>query len=485
MTDQEVSRIEDLWWAGIRLWYNEQDLLAAMQVWKETIDSVAWNDDDDDHHKTPNRGKSKHYLQDKLESTIIPPPNEPYRTGGASLLAPLLLFLAGCSLDAGDTVAARRLCRRCVSTEHFRKALLGGAPEGDDFAHCVLSEYIATLQEDEGISEPWTMATRLAEWAIRERQTASSSPESIRSILLWTDPYQRPGFLYPSLSSKAVYPRQDHPDWCQALEEQYPTIRHEYQLLMRGNNDNNNATMPRHWPRVGAGDHRDGAGQHDASVVQAGGDWREIVLFGSGARPDLAPKTCRILQRCAPEAVDLAHQGAGEIIFSVLAPQTHIAPHCASTNLRLTAHLGLQVPPDEDDCYLQVANETLHWKEGQILVFDDSFQHEVHNPSNDIRAVLLMRFWHPNLSPRDRATALQHVLTAKETDRLRRCNPPLPPPATTSQNNRRVAVPTRRHPQGMNQRMCPTCGRSGFETIRLLDPEDCLFGCVCGRESPL
>lgn len=251
-------------------------------------------------------------------------------------------------------------------------------------------------------------------------------------------------------------------------------------MLMRGNASNaTTTTMPRYWPRVGAGEHRGGAGQHDASVVQTGGDWREIVLFGSGARPDLAPKTCRILQQCASEAIDLAREGAGEIIFSVLSPGTHIAPHCASTNLRLTAHLGLQIPNIKEDCYLQVAEERLHWEEGRILVFDDSFQHEVHNQSDEIRAVLLMRFWHPNLLPRDRTTALQHVVTAKETDRLRRCNPPLP--ILDDKKHSRVA----RHPQGMNQRMCSTCGRSGFETIRLLYPDGCVFGCVCGQEAPI
>jgi Aspartyl/Asparaginyl beta-hydroxylase len=249
--------------------------------------------------------------------------------------------------------------------------------------------------------------------------------------------------------------------------------------------------MPHHWPQVGAGGHRDGAGQHDASVVQKGGDWREIVLFGSGTAAadgyDRAPQTCRLLERIVPQAVDLARKGAGEIIFSVLAPHTHIAPHCASTNLRLTAHLGLQIPTKDDDddhaCYLQVADQTLQWKEGQIIVFDDSFQHEVHNNTHDIRAVLLLRFWHPNLpATDDRQAALQYVLDDKEADRQRRCNPPLPPllPGQTSSSS---SVVVRRNSQGMSQQPCPTCGRKGFETIRLVRPQDHgLFVCLCGRE---
>ena len=447
----QANRIRELWWVGVRLWYNEQDFMAAMEVWKDTIDSVEWSDDNG-------------------RTSILPDPEEPFLSGDASTLAPLLLFLAGCYLDAGDTTTARTFCRRCISTQFFRNSLTSGS-ENSVFAHEALSEYIATFQEDEDTLEPWKTAYQIADWAIKEVSHDTLSLTATTGI--WTDPYQRPFFFYPSLSSKAVYPREEHPSWCKTLEGHYSTIRDEYERLLRGNHDSSITSMPRHWPRVGAGEHRDGAGQHDASVVQTGGDWREIVLFGSGARPDLAPNTCRILKQYAPEAVDLAQEGAGEIIFSVLAPQTHIAPHCASTNLRLTAHLGLQVP---DNCFIQVEEEKMRWQEGQILVFDDSYQHEVHNQCNEIRAVLLMRFWHPNLSMGDRIKALQHVLAEKETDRMRRCNPPLP---TTARDSKIV----NRHPQGMSKQMCQTCGRSGFETIRLLDPEDGMFGCICGQQS--
>jgi len=462
-----------MWWAGIRFWYNEQDFLSSMDCWKEAIDSMEWKDDNAD--------------------TVVPKPTEEVYSGDGSYLTPLLLFLAGCYLDAGDAVEARKLCRRCLSTEIFRESLLhsDSKKSDNDFLHCLLSEYTATFQEDEQFKKPWRAAHEIADWAISERQKLleeSGTVGNSASVLLWTDPYQRPGFFYPSLSSTAVFTRQDHPEWCRTLEEHYPVIRDDFERLLhreggnfdRGNNDSSSSRTPQHWPRVGAGYHRDGAGRHDASVVQSGGDWREIVLFGSGARPDLAPKTCRILQQYAPEAVNLAQEGAGEIIFSVLAPHTHIAPHCASTNLRLTAHLGLRVP---ENCYLQVKEEKLHWEEGRIIVFDDSFQHEVHNHSDQLRAVLLLRFWHPNLRECNRAEALQHVFQAKDRDRLRRCNPPLPPPL--HRRNGTYSQGAIRHAQGMNQRSCATCGRGGFESIRLLDPDACLFTCICGQEAPV
>jgi len=50
-------------------------------------------------------------------------------------------------------------------------------------------------------------------------------------------------------------------------------------------------------------------------------------------------------------------------------------PHCGPSNTRIRAHLGLVVP--EGCCRMRVANETIEWKEGKIIVFDDSFEHEV------------------------------------------------------------------------------------------------------------
>lgn len=48
--------------------------------------------------------------------------------------------------------------------------------------------------------------------------------------------------------------------------------------------------------------------------------------------------------------------------------------HCGSNNFRITAHLGLIVP---NGLSLRVANQTSGWSEGEVTVFDDSFEHEV------------------------------------------------------------------------------------------------------------
>ena len=53
---------------------------------------------------------------------------------------------------------------------------------------------------------------------------------------------------------------------------------------------------------------------------------------------------------------------------------------------------------------MRVATETVRWKEGEVIVFDDSFEHEVWNGSDETRIVLIIDFNHPDLSEEDIAS---------------------------------------------------------------------------------
>ena len=59
-------------------------------------------------------------------------------------------------------------------------------------------------------------------------------------------------------------------------------------------------------------------------------------------------------------------------------------------------HLGLDVP--EGDCFIQVGNEKFYWKNGKTCIFDTSIFHSTRNDSPRVRYVLLIRFWHPDLT---------------------------------------------------------------------------------------
>ena len=47
---------------------------------------------------------------------------------------------------------------------------------------------------------------------------------------------------------------------------------------------------------------------------------------------------------------------------------------------------------------MRVGETHVHWQEGKVLVFDDSFEHEVWNLSNEERLIFIVDIFHPDLS---------------------------------------------------------------------------------------
>lgn len=91
-------------------------------------------------------------------------------------------------------------------------------------------------------------------------------------------------------------------------------------------------------------------------------------------------------------------------LFSLLRPGSHIPPHHGFVNTRLICHLPLRVPPD---CALRVGNETHTWREGELVIFDDTIEHEAWNRSSQVRVVLLFDIWRPELSEVERSLAAE------------------------------------------------------------------------------
>ena len=99
------------------------------------------------------------------------------------------------------------------------------------------------------------------------------------------------------------------------------------------------------------------------------------------------------------------------VMFSALAPGTHIPPHHGETNARLVAHLPLIVP---EGCGLRVGHEQRSWTVGETLIFDDSIEHEAYNSSNELRVVLIFDLWNPLLSQPERQMVQGMVAAARE-----------------------------------------------------------------------
>jgi aspartate beta-hydroxylase len=125
------------------------------------------------------------------------------------------------------------------------------------------------------------------------------------------------------------------------------------------------------------------------------GDWKQFNLYIRGNKIEKnckrTPITCKLIDKF--QAARTCKRG--QVKFSVMHPIVHVWPHCGPTNCRLRAHLGLKVP---DGAFIRVGNETRQWKEGNFFVFDDSFEHEVWHNGTDYRLVLIVDFWHPQLT---------------------------------------------------------------------------------------
>ena len=118
--------------------------------------------------------------------------------------------------------------------------------------------------------------------------------------------------------------------------------------------------------------------------------WRSFFLIGYGHRVEeniaRAPRTAELVSHIP---------GLNSAFFSILAPGAHISRHRGVTKAFMTAHLGLVVPDQWQDCTMQVETHDLNWREGEWLVFDDTYEHEVWNRTDQPRIVLLCQFARP------------------------------------------------------------------------------------------
>ncbi|XP_016968297.1 aspartyl/asparaginyl beta-hydroxylase isoform X5 [Drosophila biarmipes] len=141
--------------------------------------------------------------------------------------------------------------------------------------------------------------------------------------------------------------------------------------------------------------------QDEAELLRDQGVWQQYELFAQGRRVKdncrRTPITCGLLQEF-PESAGCRR---GQVKFSVMQAGTHVWPHCGPTNCRLRAHLTL-VAPESEKTSLRVAEQERTWREGELFVFDDSFEHEVWHNGSQPRLVLILDLWHPQLTPAQR-----------------------------------------------------------------------------------
>ncbi|XP_037612933.1 aspartyl/asparaginyl beta-hydroxylase isoform X20 [Sebastes umbrosus] len=170
-------------------------------------------------------------------------------------------------------------------------------------------------------------------------------------------------------------------DLVRALERNWKTIREEALAVM---------------------DQSTGSFIPEEENLREKGEWGQYTIWQQGKKVGNAcqgvPKTCSLLERYA-EATGCKR---GQIKFSVMHPGTHVWPHTGPTNCRLRMHLGLVVP--KQGCRIRCTDDTRKWEEGKVLIFDDSFEHEVWQDADSYRLIFIVDVWHPELTAYQRQT---------------------------------------------------------------------------------
>ena len=139
----------------------------------------------------------------------------------------------------------------------------------------------------------------------------------------------------------------------------------------------------------------------DVSTISTDAGWKTFFLTGYGHtsvnNTALCPETWRIVQKIP---------GLQTAMFSIFEPGKHLPAHRGPYNGVLRLHLGLKVPDNPDKIAIRIEHQICHWREGRALIFDDAFEHEAWNHSDETRVVLFVDFNKPLRFPANVINAL-------------------------------------------------------------------------------
>jgi aspartate beta-hydroxylase len=209
---------------------------------------------------------------------------------------------------------------------------------------------------------------------------------------------QQPTYThFPRLPAIQFYERADFP-WLPRLEAATDDIRAELEALLEDAREQFSPYLT----------HAASEPLSQWKDLNQSRRWSALFLWKDGARQEAiiarCPKTVAAL--AAAPVVDIPHRGP-TALFSLLEPRTRIPPHTGTTNIRLTVHIPLIVPPK---CGFRVGTQVREWQPGSALVFDDTIEHEAWNDSDEERVILIFDVWNPLLTPAERE--LMTVATA-------------------------------------------------------------------------
>jgi aspartyl/asparaginyl beta-hydroxylase (cupin superfamily) len=176
----------------------------------------------------------------------------------------------------------------------------------------------------------------------------------------------------PPIYDNAVFP------WTKGIEREWRAIRSELERVLTRQDD-----LP--------GFHEISS---DVATISTDRGWKTFLLCGYGFRSDANIRAC-------PETWRICRKIPGLItaMFSIFEPGKHLPPHRGPYNGVLRLHLGLIVPEPRDQLGIRVENQLYRWREGEVVIFDDAYEHEAWNRTEQTRVVLFVDFIKPTRQP--------------------------------------------------------------------------------------
>jgi beta-hydroxylase len=108
--------------------------------------------------------------------------------------------------------------------------------------------------------------------------------------------------------------------------------------------------------------------------------WKKFYIKWYGPILDKAFELCPITVKLIQQLPEVK-----SAMFSILEPGSKITIHAGPFKGCIRYHLGLNCP---EDAYIIIGKIKYNWKNGEDVLFDDTFFHSVTNNSNEIRLIL-------------------------------------------------------------------------------------------------
>jgi aspartate beta-hydroxylase len=135
--------------------------------------------------------------------------------------------------------------------------------------------------------------------------------------------------------------------------------------------------------------------EQTAISANDGHDWRLFILKAYGIENHRNMEACPVLTSLISASSDVLSAS-----FSFMAPKKHIPAHRGPFRGVLRFYMPLVMPTDEDGspaAVLKIDGAEYRLTDGQCMLWDDTYLHEVWNRSDEVRTVLLLDVRRPDM----------------------------------------------------------------------------------------